>query len=158
MGGQRFKVELNVEDLKNKQRDEVRALLVEHSREFPEARRRRWSRPARGSAACSTPTCRWNARCGPPTRTAGSSNFRVLAEKYHYELSPEEMLRGDAERLERHLAAAVEELYRPEMRRMERQLVLQLLDTAWKDHLLAMDHLRSSVGLRGYAQIDPKVE
>jgi preprotein translocase subunit SecA len=53
---------------------------------------------------------------------------------------------------------AVEEKYRPEMRRMERSLVLQLLDTAWKDHLLAMDHLHSSVGLRGYAQIDPKVE
>ena len=44
------------------------------------------------------------------------------------------------------------------MRRMERALVLQLLDTAWKDHLLAMDHLRSSIGLRGYAQVDPKVE
>ena len=41
---------------------------------------------------------------------------------------------------------------------MERALVLQMLDTAWKDHLLAMDHLRSSVGLRGYAQVDPKVE
>jgi len=41
---------------------------------------------------------------------------------------------------------------------MERALVLQLLDAAWKDHLLAMDHLRSSVGLRGYAQVDPKVE
>ena len=53
---------------------------------------------------------------------------------------------------------AVEDRYRPEMRRMERSLVLQILDTAWKDHLLAMDHLRSSVGLRGYAQVDPKVE
>ena len=53
---------------------------------------------------------------------------------------------------------AVEDRYRPEIRRMERQLVLQILDTAWKDHLLAMDHLRSSVGLRGYAQVDPKVE
>jgi preprotein translocase subunit SecA len=41
---------------------------------------------------------------------------------------------------------------------MERSLVLQILDGAWKDHLLAMDHLRSSVGLRGYAQVDPKVE
>jgi preprotein translocase subunit SecA len=41
---------------------------------------------------------------------------------------------------------------------MERSLVLQLLDTAWKEHLLAMDHLRQSVGLRGYAQVDPKVE
>ena len=81
-----------------------------------------------------------------------------LAEKYDYELLPEEMLRCTARRIERHVAAAVEERYRPEMRRMERALVLQLLDTAWKDHLLSMDHLRSSVGLRGYAQVDPKVE
>ena len=44
------------------------------------------------------------------------------------------------------------------MRKMERALLLQLLDMAWKDHLLAMDHLRSSIGLRGYAQVDPKVE
>ena len=36
--------------------------------------------------------------------------------------------------------------------------MLEILDTAWKDHLLAMDHLRSAVGLRGWAQIDPKVE
>ena len=36
--------------------------------------------------------------------------------------------------------------------------VLQIVDTAWKDHLLVMDHLRSSVGLKGYAQLDPKVE
>ena len=41
---------------------------------------------------------------------------------------------------------------------MERILVLQILDEAWKNHLLVMDHLRSSVGLRGYAQVDPKVE
>ena len=56
------------------------------------------------------------------------------------------------------LTMAVEDRFRPEIRRMERSLVLQILDTAWKDHLLAMDHLRSSVGLRGYAQVDPKVE
>ncbi len=36
--------------------------------------------------------------------------------------------------------------------------MLQLLDSGWKEHLLVMDHLRSSVGLRGYAQVDPKVE
>jgi preprotein translocase subunit SecA len=47
---------------------------------------------------------------------------------------------------------------RDEMARMERAVLLQILDNAWKDHLLAMDHLRSSVGLRGYAQVDPKVE
>jgi preprotein translocase subunit SecA len=36
--------------------------------------------------------------------------------------------------------------------------LLQILDSGWKEHLLTMDHLRSSVGLRGYAQVDPKVE
>ncbi len=41
---------------------------------------------------------------------------------------------------------------------MERALVLQLVDSAWKEHLLSMDHLRSAVGLVGYAQVDPKVE
>jgi preprotein translocase subunit SecA len=47
---------------------------------------------------------------------------------------------------------------RDEMQRMERAVLLQILDNSWKDHLLAMDHLRASVGLRGYAQVDPKVE
>jgi preprotein translocase subunit SecA len=37
-------------------------------------------------------------------------------------------------------------------------LVLQFLDASWMEHLRGMDHLRSSVGLRGYAQVDPKVE
>jgi preprotein translocase subunit SecA len=60
--------------------------------------------------------------------------------------------------LELRLSNAVEDRYRPEMRRMERQLLLQLVDSTWKDHLLVMDHLRSSVGLKGWAQMDPKVE
>jgi len=44
------------------------------------------------------------------------------------------------------------------MRRFEKFLVLQMLDQHWKDHLLAMDHLRQSVGLRGYAQKQPLQE
>jgi preprotein translocase subunit SecA len=47
--------------------------------------------------------------------------------------------------------------FRPEMRRMERSLLLNQLDSAWKNHLYTMDHLRSTVGLRGYAQEDPKI-
>jgi preprotein translocase subunit SecA len=42
------------------------------------------------------------------------------------------------------------------MRGMERSLVLSQLDASWKNHLYTMDHLRSTVGLRGYAQEDPK--
>lgn len=47
-------------------------------------------------------------------------------------------------------------LYGPEIMRMaERSLLLQLLDNAWKDHLLQLDHLRQGIGLRAYAQRDP---
>ncbi len=42
-----------------------------------------------------------------------------------------------------------------QMRDFEKWLILQVLDHHWKDHLLAMDHLRQSVGLRGYAQKQP---
>ncbi|RVU35875.1 preprotein translocase subunit SecA [Hwanghaeella grinnelliae] len=41
------------------------------------------------------------------------------------------------------------------MRYAERGLLLQLLDTAWKDHLLNLDHLRQGIGLRAYGQRDP---
>ncbi len=44
------------------------------------------------------------------------------------------------------------------MRWFERVLMLQILDQQWKDHLLALDHLKEGIGLRGYAQRDPKVE
>ena len=55
------------------------------------------------------------------------------------------------------LLNAYDEKYRPEMHSVERSLVLEQLDSAWKSHLLMMDSLRSGVGLRGYAQEDPKI-
>jgi preprotein translocase subunit SecA len=44
------------------------------------------------------------------------------------------------------------------MRYTERMLMLQIVDAQWKDHLLAMDHLKEGIGLRGYGQRDPLVE
>jgi preprotein translocase subunit SecA len=40
-------------------------------------------------------------------------------------------------------------------RSLERFVVLQTVDTRWKEHLLSMDHLKEGIGLRGYAQQDP---
>nr|WP_320191720.1 preprotein translocase subunit SecA [uncultured Desulfobacter sp.] len=49
-----------------------------------------------------------------------------------------------------------EEIYGPEiMRHVERFIILQTVDTRWKEHLLNMDHLKEGIGLRGYAQQDP---
>ena len=62
------------------------------------------------------------------------------------------------EEIRTQLLRAAEARYRPELREAERALLLQFLDMGWKDHLYAMDHLRSGIGLVGYAQVDPKVE
>ena len=44
------------------------------------------------------------------------------------------------------------------VRHLEKVIMLQTLDTQWKEHLAAMDHLRQGIGLRGYAQKNPKQE
>jgi preprotein translocase subunit SecA len=44
------------------------------------------------------------------------------------------------------------------MRRVERDLMLQIVDAQWKDHLYSLDHLKEGIGLRGYGQRDPLVE
>jgi preprotein translocase subunit SecA len=44
------------------------------------------------------------------------------------------------------------------MRWLERRIILDVVDTQWKDHLLSLDHLKEAIGLRGYAQKDPLVE
>jgi preprotein translocase subunit SecA len=44
------------------------------------------------------------------------------------------------------------------IRRFERDVMLHSVDTSWKDHLLALDHLKEGIGLRGYGQRDPLQE
>jgi preprotein translocase subunit SecA len=64
------------------------------------------------------------------------------------------------------LSATVRKLYEDKetrigsefMRYQERMIMLQVLDLQWKDHLLALDHLKEGIGLRGYGQRDPLIE
>ena len=44
------------------------------------------------------------------------------------------------------------------LRRVERDIMLQVVDTQWKDHLYSLDHLKEGIGLRGYGQRNPLVE
>ena len=70
----------------------------------------------------------------------------------------EEALR---ERIRQEVTAAYEvkcEQVGPDMRKIEKQIMLQVLDTLWKEHLATMDHLRQGIHLRAYAQKNPKQE
>ena len=72
----------------------------------------------------------------------------------------------DAESIREHLMREIKETYERKeaevdsepMRYIERIVTLQVIDMQWKDHLLAMDHLKEGIGLRGYGQRDPLVE
>jgi len=52
-----------------------------------------------------------------------------------------------------------EKQYSPEMmREIEKQIMLQIIDTQWKDHLYSLDNLREWIGMKAYAQRDPLIE
>ncbi|MCX5835059.1 MAG: preprotein translocase subunit SecA [Deltaproteobacteria bacterium] len=54
-----------------------------------------------------------------------------------------------------HLKRKEQEFGKPLMDYIMRMIMLQSIDSHWKDHLLSMDHLREGIGLRGYGQKDP---
>jgi len=56
------------------------------------------------------------------------------------------------------LLAVGRSFLRYELTRLEQYILLNVYDSVWKEHLLAMDHLKGSIGLRGYAEKDPKIE
>jgi preprotein translocase subunit SecA len=74
------------------------------------------------------------------------------------ELGYEELRDGLQHTIEARLAER--ESRHPEelMRAFQRAIMLQAVDTAWKDHLLALDHLKEGISLRGYGQRDPLQE
>jgi preprotein translocase subunit SecA len=146
--------------LKNKQRDEVVALLVEYSR-----RQQQKANQAIIEARQKVDSLFAGHEEGGVTATVAAHGNGALdslgdwlRQDVQCDVPNEELASLDREELERRISTAIEDRFRAEIRRMERMLVLQILDNAWKDHLLAMDHLKASVGLRGYAQVDPKVE
>jgi len=62
------------------------------------------------------------------------------------------------ERISRRYAEKEELVGADLMRRVERDIMLQIVDAQWKDHLYSLDHLKEGIGLRGYGQRDPLVE
>ena len=59
------------------------------------------------------------------------------------------------ETADQYMAAKAAQFGPEQMRSIEKQVLLQTIDAKWRDHLLTLEHLRSVVGFRGYAQRDP---
>ncbi|MHC5537823.1 preprotein translocase subunit SecA [Singulisphaera rosea] len=153
----RFHTAIDPEELRPLLRPEIESLLVEVAHKH-----------YAGAQLSAELERRIDAAFGPEVvnpKSVSSPNAKAIAELASWakqELGVETtadaftgMSRDDARLL---LVNALDSRHRPEMREMEKVLVLQILDSSWMEHLRAMDHLRSSIGLQGYAQIDPKVE
>jgi len=92
----------------------------------------------------------------------------AVAARFHipFELEPEDRdsLNGAAvadrlvEAVEQAYARREQEFGEDVVRQLERWVLLQGIDHHWKDHLLAMDHMKEGIGLRGYAQRNPLQE
>ncbi|GAB4545939.1 MAG: preprotein translocase subunit SecA [Phycisphaerales bacterium] len=78
-------------------------------------------------------------------------------ETYNVRL-PLWLLRLRGERLENAVRARVESQLRAELTWFEQTVMLQVLDPKWKDHLYAMDQLRSTIGYQSFSQKDPRIE
>ena len=150
---ERFGVYIDPEEIRSRLRPEIEALLLEIAhREYP------GGKLAQGLEARLLEVYGPEGSERPADGRAADDLVAWASEHVNTHLAVEDlqaMTRAEARHI---LVDALDAKHRPEMREMEKVLVLQILDQSWMEHLRTMDHLRSSVGLRGYAQVDPKVE
>jgi preprotein translocase subunit SecA len=77
-------------------------------------------------------------------------------ERFGTSLTEEEL--GEEEERREKLSEVGKEFLRSELSDLERYVLIQVYDSAWKDHLYTMDHLKDSIWMRSMAEKDPKVE
>ena len=155
---QRFNAEISLDSIRNMQRTELQETLVDLSlaSQKRSASHRQWAQEKTAQFFDGqTENTRLN-RIANEGEIASISLW--LRDNVDAELDVESLGNCNSQEFRRLLSSAVEDKHHPEIRRMERALLLQIVDSSWKEHLLTMDRLRSSVGLSGYAQKDPKVE
>ena len=154
----RFHSHLTVDELKGKSLQDIEQILADCSRKYLEG----------GEAALKLDDYldrAYGERNGRDPRedvlqdpVALPQLTRWAKSELEAEIDPHELESLTREDARRRVLAEYDKRYRPELCQAERALVLEVLDQSWKDHLYYMDHLRSGIGLVGYAQKDPKVE
>jgi preprotein translocase subunit SecA len=77
-------------------------------------------------------------------------------ERFQTSLTEQDL--GDGPKLKDNLSEPAKEFLRRELSDLERYVLLHVYDSAWKDHLYVMDHLKDSIWTRSFAEKDPRVE
>jgi preprotein translocase subunit SecA len=93
------------------------------------------------------------------TRLTDSKELAAwVSNRLQIPLNPEEFEGEPADQRKARLLEWGHAYLRQELTELERRVLLQIYDSTWKDHLYAMDLLRESIGLRGVAERDPRIE
>jgi preprotein translocase subunit SecA len=153
----RYHAPVNEDELRPLLRPEIEERLIPLAHEQYQGTRLATELEAKLAAAhLHAPSTEKN---GSPPNPAALAELAAWAhQSLGLEISAEALQAMSEAQVRRTLLNALDAQQRPEMREMEKAVLLQILDSSWMEHLRAMDHLRSSIGLQGYAQIDPKVE
>lgn len=139
---------LNEEEFRTQSRHRLREILLEVANKFM---------PQGFEAKLEEQLARYSGKNLKLSDEQAGELAAWAVSAFQLSIEPADLKGLNREQARERLMNAFDDRYRPEMRTMERSLVLNILDAGWKDHLYAMDHLRSSVGLVGYAQKDPKI-
>lgn len=98
-------------------------------------------------------------QCSAKAQThAGDPVAQAAWMKERFGLVIDEKEFAEAEDAGEFMAAKGREVLRTELTQLERFVLLQILDMAWKDHLYSMDQLKDAIGLRSFAEKDPRIE
>ncbi len=173
----RFSTKLSVEDFRNRTRDDIQRRLTECSQGYyleedvvgrvDDYLDEAFGHDAGGGSEADSFMVNGssNGHHGGNGAAKANGHAEVLAgmaewanTEFDAQIDPaavQTLSRADARR---EVLSRFDSRYRPELAQAERALILEILDTAWKEHLYHMDHVRSGIGLMGYAQKDPVVE
>jgi preprotein translocase subunit SecA len=101
-----------------------------------------------------TPPEEWDLK-GLRDRLFQQFSVKVPLDEEAARLDPEALTERLNEQIWSAYLKKVESIGEEIMSSLEQMVMLETIDTAWKDHLLSMDHLKEGIGLRGYGQRDP---
>ena len=138
---QKYREELSLEDIQNLSFDKMRLQLVDLSESFHNGK-------LDAEIDGYLNQCAWDE--------SGKETVSQWAkERFELDLEPAKL---EAESAREIIVNGAQRFLRRELTELEKYVLIQIYDSTWKDHLYAMDHLKSGIGLRGFAEKDPKIE
>jgi preprotein translocase subunit SecA len=149
----RFRTDFDPAAIADLQSSAIRELLLKTSREFL-ARR-----PATAIVEAKLTEILGKSR--PRTRLSEAQATSLLNYVDHdlgLQLDPVAIRTLPVEKVRSEILQGIDQIFRPELRQTERSILLEFVDTAWKEHLYFMGYLRQGIGFVGYAQKDPRTE